>query len=82
MSREGFPRFEIYPRRLRPIYNESGSGYTLGHWWYWRLRAGNGRITAVSGDPFASKAGARRSVNGLQWEMTRNFRLPIIEVKH
>lgn len=31
---------------------------------YWRLRAGNGRIVAVGGERFASARNARRSIAG------------------
>lgn len=33
--------------------------------WYWRLVAGNNRVVAIGGEPFATAGSARRSFNTL-----------------
>lgn len=49
-----FPKFEVF----------KSAGYGLGgrHEWYWRLRAKNSQIIAISGEGYTRKADAERSV--------------------
>ena len=57
-------RFEIYER---PVHIKAGDQYyTTGKWsWYWRLRAGNGRIVADGAEAYDSKANVTRAINRL-----------------
>lgn len=35
--------------------------FRRGRRWYWRIRAGNNRIIAIGGEPFASERSCKRS---------------------
>lgn len=55
------PRFEVFPERTRsadPEHPEPGGVIGFG----WRFRAGNGQISAASGEGFTRREDAHRAV--------------------
>lgn len=46
------------------IFKASNMGFS--EWWYWRLRAKNGRIVADGSEPYGSRSNARRAARRVE----------------
>lgn len=74
-------RFEIYSSPEHQQYGNSIT-YTGRYLWYWRLRAGNGKIIGDGSESYASKANVRRALNRLSGVIIKTqHQLPIVEVE-